>query len=94
MMTLEESLFNLNEDELFGKVETIEVEGSDIIKNMAIIQETAQQIIDYLTDKGIILFEDINYVTEKEMDCIKKLGEILERIEGYEMLEDVDKQKI
>ena len=24
-MTLEESLFNLNEDELFGKVETIEV---------------------------------------------------------------------
>ena len=94
MMTLEESLFNLNEDELFGKVETIEVEGSDIIKNMAIIQETAQQIIDYLTDKGTILFEDINYVTEKEMNCIKQLGEILERIEGYEMLEDIDKQKI
>lgn len=83
MTKFEEGLIRLREEELFGKRNSIKVEGSDFMGNMGEIGKTVQDIIDGYTSKGYILCEDLDFFDETQMDCIKQLGDILAKLDEY-----------
>ena len=83
MTLFEEKLFQLNEEELFGKPKSLAVEGSEFMKNFGTIGNITKEVIDSLASKDYILYEDANYLQQEEMKLIKQLGDILSRIEKY-----------
>lgn len=42
-MKLEEALIRLNEEELFGKVKSVPVEQSDVLKNFAVLSNMIEK---------------------------------------------------
>jgi hypothetical protein len=83
MTVLEEGLLRLNEEEIFGNINTTNIEGSEIIQGMAKIQSIVQEVIENMIDRGTILTEDLNFLTNKQKECIKNLGDILDKVNTY-----------
>lgn len=83
MTALEEALIRLNEEELQGKKKTVEVEGADFMGKFAEINKLIQAIIDGAVNTEYVLYEDLEFIDEKQANCIKELGELMDRLEQY-----------
>ena len=82
-MKLEEALIRLDEDELFGKVHSVDIEQSDVMKNLGTIANMINEAIENLKSRDRLLYEDVEEITEMQMECMKWLGDILGKIEKY-----------
>lgn len=83
MDKLIEGLVRLSEEELVNAPEIIEAEGADYMGTFGEIAKLVNDVIDGVVDKGYILFEDLEFFNEKQMNCIRELGELLDRLETY-----------
>ena len=50
-MKLEEALICLNEEEIFGKVHSVDIEESDVIKNLGTLGNMINEAIDKLKSR-------------------------------------------
>ncbi|MBD8923491.1 hypothetical protein EGR52_08780 [bacterium] len=82
-MKLEEALIRLDEEELFGKVHSVDIEQSDVMKNLGTIANMINEAIENLKSRDRLLYEDVEEITEMQMECMKWLGDILGKIEKY-----------
>lgn len=82
-MKLEEALLRLNEEELFGKVHSVDIEQSEVMKNLGTLANMIREAVDVLKSRDTILYEDAEQIAEIQKVCMKSLGEILRRIEKY-----------
>ena len=82
-MKLEEALIRLDEEELFGKVHSVDIEQSDVMKNLGTIANMINEAIENLKSRDRLLYEDVEEITEMQMECMKCLGDILGKIEKY-----------
>ena len=82
-MKLEEALIKLDEEELFGKVHSVDIEQSDVMKNLRTIANMINEAIENLKSRDRLLYEDVEEITEMQMECMKWLGDILGKIEKY-----------
>ena len=82
-MKLEEALIRLDEEELFGKVHSVDIEQSDVMKNLGTIANMINEAIENLKSRDRLLYEDVEEITEMQMECMKWLGDILVKIEKY-----------
>lgn len=82
-MKLEERLIELNEEEIFGKEEKIEIEESEVIKNMRELISLIEEIMEILIKKGTILNKDAEEIGKVTMIIFQDFGDILEVVEKY-----------
>ena len=82
-MKLEEALIRLDEEELFGKVHSVDIEQRDVMKNLGTIANMINEAIENLKSRDRLLYEDVEEITEMQMECMKWLGDILGKIEKY-----------
>ena len=82
-MKLEEALIRLDEVELFGKVHSVDIEQSDVMKNLGTIANMINEAIENLKSRDRLPYEDVEEITEMQMECMKWLGDILGKIEKY-----------
>lgn len=82
-MKLEEALLRLNEEELFGKVHSVNIEQSEVMKNFGTLANMIQEAIENLKIRDTLLYEDAEKIAGMQMECMKQLGEILGKIEKY-----------
>ena len=82
-MKLEEALIRLNEDEIFGKVHSVDIEESDVMKNLGTLANMINEAIETLRGCDRLLYEDAEAISKLEMECMKWMGFILEKIEKY-----------
>lgn len=82
-MKLEEELICLNEEEIFGKVHSVDVEESDVIKNLGTLGNMINEAIDKLKSRDRILYEDAEEIAGMQIETMKWLGNILDKIEKY-----------
>lgn len=82
-MKLEEALIRLDEEELFGKVHAVDIEQSDVMKNLGTIANMINEAIENLKSRDRLLYEDVEEITGMQMECMKWLGDILGKIEKY-----------
>lgn len=82
-MKLEEALIRLNEDDIFGKVHSVDIEESDIMKNLGILGNMINEAIETLRGYDRLICEDAEALSKLEMECLKWMGSILEKIEKY-----------
>lgn len=82
-MKLEEQLIRLNEEEIFGKVHSIDIEESDVMKNLGTLANMINEAIENLRTRDRLLYEDLEEIVTIEMECMKWLGDILGKIEKY-----------
>lgn len=82
-MKLEEQLIRLNEDEIFGKVHSVDIEESDVMKNLGTLANMINEAIENLKTRDRLLYEDAEALTKLEMECMKWLGAILEKLQKY-----------
>ena len=82
-MKLEEALIRLNEEELFGKVHSVDIEQSDVMKNLGTLANMINEAIENLRTRDRLLYEDAEDIARMQMKCMKWLGDILGKIEKY-----------
>lgn len=82
-MKLEEALIRLNEDEIFGKVHSVDIEESDVMKNLGTLGNMINEAIEILRGYDRLIYEDTEALVKMEMECMKWIGAILEKIEKY-----------
>ncbi len=82
-MKLEEQLIRLNEDEIFGKVHSVDIEESDVMKNLGTLANMINEAVETLRGCDRLLYEDAEALEKMEMECMKWIGAILEKIEKY-----------
>lgn len=83
IMKLEEALICLNEEEIFGKVHSVDIEESDVIKNLGTLGNMINEAIDKLKSRDRILYEDAEEIAGMQIETMKWLGSILDKIEKY-----------
>ena len=59
-MKLEEQLIRLNEDDIFGKVHSVDIEESDVMKNLGTLENMINEAIEIL--RGYDRFFDKFYI--------------------------------
>lgn len=79
-MSFEEQLYNLNEEEIFGKEEAQVVEGSDLLKHLAYLGKLLGEVADAITARETMLKEDMQIIDQAQIEAIRQLGEILDTI--------------
>ncbi len=82
-MNFAEELFKLNEKEIFEGEERVEVEGNEILKNLAYIINLAEECIEILRTRDSILYEEAREIGGLEENSIKSLGVALQIISEY-----------
>ena len=82
-MKLEEQLIRLNEDDIFGKVHSVDIEESDVMKNLGTLANMINEAVETLRGCDRLLYEDSEDIVAMEMECMKWLGDILGKIEKY-----------
>lgn len=82
-MKLEEQLIRLNEDEIFGKVHSVDIEESDVMKNLGTIANMINEAVETLKGCDRLLYEDAEAIAKLEIEGINLIGTILEKIEKY-----------
>lgn len=82
-MKLEEQLIRLNEEEIFGKIHSVDIEESDVMKNLGTLANMINEAIENLKTRDRLLYEDSEEIVAMEMECMKWLGDILGKIEKY-----------
>lgn len=82
-MKLEEQLIRLNEDEIFGKVHSVDIEESDVMKNLGTLGNMINEAVENLRGCSRLLYEDAEALTKLEMESMKWLGAILEKLQKY-----------
>jgi len=82
-MKLEEQLIRLNEDDIFGKVHSVDIEESDVMKNLGTLGNMINEAIETLRGCDRLIYEDAEAITKMEIECMKWIGAILEKIEKY-----------
>lgn len=82
-MKLEEQLIRLNEEEIFGKVHSVDIEESDVMKNLGTLGNMINEAVENLKGCGRLLYEDAEELTKLEMESMKWLGSILEKLQKY-----------
>lgn len=82
-MKLEEQLIRLNEDEIFGKVHSVDIEESDVMKNLGTLGNMINEAIETLRGCDRLLYEDAEAIAKVEIEGINLIGTILEKIEKY-----------
>jgi len=82
-MKLEEQLIRLNEEEIFGKIHSVDIEESDVMKNLGTLANMINEAIENLRTRDRLLYEDSEDIVAMEMECMKWLGDILGKIEKY-----------
>ena len=83
IIKLEEALICLNVEEIFGKVHSVDVEESDVIKNLGTLGNMINEAIDKLKSRDRILYEDAEEIAGMQIETMKWLGSILDKIEKY-----------
>ena len=80
-MKLEEALIQLEEEELFGKVHSIDIEQSEIMKNFGTLANMIQEAIDGLKerDRLIYIFRDTSKNTLNKKQRLKNLCFLVNR---------------
>lgn len=76
-------MLQLDEEELFGKVKSIDIEQSDILKNLGTLSNMIQEAIDCLKNKDRVLYEDAEQISNIRMEAMKNIGDIIGKIEKY-----------
>ena len=66
-MKLEEALIRLDEEELFGKVHSVDIEQSDVMKNLGTIANMINEAIENLKSRDRLLYEDVEEITGMQM---------------------------
>lgn len=82
-MKLEEQLIILNEEEIFGKIHSVDIEESDVMKNLGTLANMINEAIENLRTRDRLLYEDAEEIVAMQMECMKWLGDILGKIEKY-----------
>ena len=82
-MKLEEQLIRLNEDEIFGKVHSVDIEESDVMKNLGTLANMINEAVEILRGCDRLLYEDAEAIAKVEIEGINLMGSILEKIEKY-----------
>ena len=82
-MKLEEALIRLNEDDIFGKVHSVDIEENDVMKNLGTLGNMINEAIEILRGYDMLIYEDAEAILKLEMECMKWMGSILEKIEKY-----------
>jgi len=82
-MKLEEQLIRLNEDDIFGKVHSVDIEESDVMKNLGTLANMINEAVETLRGCDRLLYEDAEALAKMEIECMKWIGAILEKIEKY-----------
>lgn len=59
-MKLEEALIRLDEEELFEKIDSVDMEQSDIMKNLGTIANMIKETVENLKSRDILLYEDVS----------------------------------
>ena len=82
-MKLEEALIRLNEDDIFGKVHSVDIEESDVMKNLGTLANMINEAVETLRGCDRLLYEDAEAIAKVEIEGINLIGTILEKIEKY-----------
>lgn len=82
-MRLEEQLIRLNEEEIFGKVHSVDIEESDVMKNLGTLGNMINEAVEKLRGCSRLLYEDVECLTKLEIESMKWLGAILEKLQKY-----------
>ena len=82
-MKLEEALICLNEEEIFGEEHSVDIEQSDIMKNLGTLGNMINEAMDKLKSRNRIMYEDAEEIAGMQMEVMKWLGNILDKIEKY-----------
>lgn len=82
-MNFAEELLKLNEEELFGKQKSIDIEESDVMKNLGTLANMILEAIDCLKERDVLLYEDAQQISRSQFEAMEKLGDILEKINKY-----------
>lgn len=82
-MKLEEELIKLNEEEIFGREEVVEIEKSEVIKNMRELISLIEEIMNILIKRGTIFYKDAEEIRKMTMLIFQDFGDILEVVEKY-----------
>ena len=70
-MKLEEALIRLNENEIFGKVHSVDIEESDVMKNLGTLGNMINEAIEILRGYDRLIYEDAETVSKLEKECMK-----------------------
>ena len=73
----------LNEEELFGKQKSIDIEESDVMKNLGTLANMILEAMDCLKERDVLLYEDAQQISRSQFEAMEKLGDILEKINKY-----------
>ncbi len=82
-MDFAEELLKLNEEELFGKQKSIDIEESDVMKNLGTLANMILEAMDCLKERDVLLYEDAQQISRSQFEAMEKLGDILEKINKY-----------
>lgn len=82
-MKLEEALIQLDEEELFGKEHSIDIEQSEIMKNLGTLANMIQEAIDGLKERDRLIYKDAEELSKIQMKCMELIGEMLGKIKKY-----------
>lgn len=82
-MNFAEELLKLNEEELFGKQKSIDIEESDVMKNLGTLANMILEAMDCLKERDVLLYEDAQQISRSQFEAMEKLGDILEKINKY-----------
>lgn len=82
-MKLEEELIKLNEEEIFGREKVVEIEKSEVIKNMRELISLIEEIMNILIKRGTIFYKDAEEIRKMTMIIFQDFGDILEVLEKY-----------
>ena len=82
-MDFAEELLKVNEEELFGKQKSIDIEESDVMKNLGTLANMILEAMDCLKERDVLLYEDAQQISRSQFEAMEKLGDILEKINKY-----------
>lgn len=82
-MNFEKELIELNEEEIFGRLEKIEIEESEVIRNMKELINLIKETMEILIKKGTILYKDAEDIRKMIMIIFQDYGDILAVVEKY-----------
>lgn len=82
-MNFAEELLKLNEEELFGKQKSIDIEESDVMKNLGTLANMILEAMDSLKERDVLLYEDAQQISRSQFEAMEKIGDILEKVNKY-----------
>lgn len=86
MLSFEENLCLLEEEEMKGRTKYIEIEQSNLYLNMSNIVATIEKIIDILMSNDMILEKDYLEIKSLQEKCLRNVGNMLDKILKYEKI--------